>query len=367
MVNNKTQVTRFQIKSPPSFVSLICTPKTTPKSHAFQTDPNHATHTTLKRRWGLKFISQSIKKALSKFNPTSFLLDAYRKSKFCSSVTQFVPTKDSTLKAITTYCRQRWCITCNRIRSGHIIKLWTYLFEQHKDNLQLLTLTAKTIPGGHLKKRIAEMGKVFTSSVQKVRRDGYDVTAFRKLEVTQRPPDARGDLFHPHYHVVVSGREAAAALRRSWVKFGRQKWGHEAVSLLAQDLRTCKPSTVKEVLKYATKLTILPKSVGTNNHNIPGGCNTPQGLDVIFRALRRRRTMQAYGEWFSIGNQIIKEAEEMETYATLELPEGFAPFSVFIWNGWGWFNIRTGQKLTSRTPSKKELLRYGWAAGTPPP
>ena len=363
MVNVKELNPNIQKKGTPALLS----PETCKKDHAFQTSPTHDTHATLKCRWGVKFISQSVKKALSKFNPSSFLLNSYKKSLRCSSAIQSVPTTDGSLKAITTYCRQRWCVTCNRIRSGHIIKLWTYLFEQHRDNLQLLTLTAKTIPGSHLKKRLGEMAEVFTACVRKTRRDGYGLTAFRKLEVTQRPPDGRGDLFHPHYHVVVSGREAAAALRRTWVTFGRKRWGNEAVSPLAQDLRTCKPSTVKEVLKYATKLTISPKSVGASDHSIPGCNNTPQGLDVIFRALRRRRTMQAYGEWYNLGNQIIKDAEDMETYATLELPEGFAPFSVFVWNGLGWFNIKTGQKLTSRTPTKKELNRYGWAAGVPPP
>ena len=61
-------------------------------------------------------------------------------------------------KVTTTYCKNRWCQTCNRIRTARLIN--GYL-PQIKELFQpvFVTVTLPTVGGKELKPRIEEMEK----------------------------------------------------------------------------------------------------------------------------------------------------------------------------------------------------------------
>jgi hypothetical protein len=254
-----------------------------------------------------------LKVALHNANPASELKSKYLYSTFCNKTL----TKSGD-KITAKYCGQRWCVTCNRIRTGELIN--AYLPEvQSIEDPRFITLTLKNCKADELRPRILWMISAWAKIQKKLKRIN-GVKGYRKLETTH---NQRFNDFHPHFHAIVNGENNGNFIIDEWVK-ECNKAGIEA-DLQFQDNRPADINSMKELFKYTTK--ILPKK--------PKGKTWEEvfkdekavhkflrGQDEIYTALVRVRCFQPFGF------KPVKETKEDEALKVqaqtvdLDIPDG---------------------------------------------
>lgn len=230
-------------------------------------------------------------------------------------------------KLVTTYCKQRWCAVCNRIRTAKAISGYLPVIRQLPD-LYFVTLTKKTVGAVELRGSIDLMQTTWRKITDRARRTRNGFEGVRKAECTIRP----GGLYHYHFHVIVSGRENAEWLVNQWLK--RMKSNADAK---AQDVRPADEKSLKEVFKYFTKLTTSSKSGERSLYDY-------SRMDVIFQAMRGRRVFQPFG-----GLRIVSEELEDingQDFDCLEQAE-----QVWQWYSEDWVND-VGECLTGYRASE---------------
>lgn len=290
--------------------------------------------TNLMKRARTKFVNDAFIRTMIEINPNSELLRSYRNTLYCN----FRLTVQPDNRLTGTYCKNRWCMVCGRIRTGILINGYQKELKLLKDT-QFVTLTLKTVNEQDLPQRIKDMEvewRKITDVALKTKR--IDFKGIRKAECT-----VRGDgLYHYHFHLLISGKDNAEWLKSQWVK----RFGDLANSG-AQDIRKADEQSIKEIFKYFTKL-ITSKSDERVFDEF-------DRLDVIFRALKGKRTYQPFG-----GIKLVSEEIDDKLSAT-ELPkkfEGCHVGLVFRWviNDW---ETQMGNTLTDYKPSEqtKELVK----------
>jgi hypothetical protein len=178
------------------------------------------------------------------------------------------------------YCRQRWCLVCNRIRTAKLIGAYLPEMATWADP-HFVTLTIPNVDGAQLHATVREMLATMPRLARAIRRtDGLALRAIRKLEVTW---SSTRRTYHPHLHLIVDGRSQADALVRRWLAV------YPTATTKAQDVRTCTgPAAMKELFKYFTKL--LVKGMDGERTAPP-----PRVLDTMFKAVKGLRTFQPMG------------------------------------------------------------------------
>jgi hypothetical protein len=272
---------------------------------------------------------------------------SYRSTVYCSS--QIVQEEG---RVRSHYCGQRWCLVCGRIRTGRAINAYGPVLSAW-DAPYLVTLTRRNVAGGDLASSLDGMQGAFRRCTDAMRQRakrgaGVPLRALRKLECTHNP--ARGD-FHPHFHALVDGGEAAHALRALWLD------QHPTTATAAgQDVRPCQSETsLLEVFKYFTKLTTKSRQ---------GRAFAPAGaLDVVFRAMRRRRVWQPVGFKLPADVDAEIEGEELELAGS---PAFVRAAEDVLWE-WeqdvaDWADHTTGELLSGYAPSEA-LHRLAESAG----
>jgi hypothetical protein len=268
--------------------------------------------------------------------PQGELEQSYRNTIYCAGVQS---QSNGMIRA--RYCSNRWCPVCGRIKMGKAINSYLPVVEEW-DDPYFVTLTVENIyVEGDLHMLIEHMMGAFNAVKRKLHRDLGGLTALRKLECTY------GKGYHPHFHVIVDGREAAYALRDQWLAFAPRYTG-QRVELVAQDVQKANMVSLVELFKYATKLCVKG----------PAGVQyvSPKHLDVIFRALRNRRTYQSYG---------FKVAKDVEDVTDVESRvEAFTQVEervLWLWDqdSADWIDHHTGELLTGSDalalPSEMDL------------
>lgn len=190
---------------------------------------------------------------------------------------------------ISSYCKQRWCLVCNRIRTAELIL--SYGEELNKiENKAFLTLSRVNVSKSDLNAEISlilkDFGKIINSLEGKGR--GKKIKGIRKIEVTYNP---NTDEFHPHIHGIFSF-EDAQKIKSAWMR--RCNELNIKVSHKAQDVRKADENSVIEIFKYCTKLFKIERTekdyLGRQIINVDVA-----PLDTIFQCLKNRRTFSAYG------------------------------------------------------------------------
>jgi hypothetical protein len=262
------------------------------------------------------------------------LQSSYRNTIYCNAIL----TQEGG-KVRGTYCGNRWCMTCARIRTGMAMERYLPTLKAWGD-VWFVTLTVRNVPAAELRDTIATMLAGFTAAKRAIKRtDGLEFVGLRKLECTY---NALTDEYHPHFHVHVRGQAAARALVRRWLDYFP-----DVTDAQAQD---CRPvdgtdDSLREIFKYFTKLVAKRKLMPA------------KALDVIFRAMRGRRVYQPVG--FTVANDDDDEGD-------LELDKGTPaisrPGEELRWE-WSqqasdWVDADTGECLTGYEPAEKlrELL-----------
>ena len=201
---------------------------------------------------------------------------AYRNTVYCC----FELYQDVEGRIRGKYCGNRWCMVCNRVRTGRAIANYEPVIRLWRDP-QFVTLTIPNVPAGLLPNTLHALLRAFPRIARGIRRtDRLPFKALRKLEVTY---NRFTDTYHPHFHLVVEGRAAADALLRRWLA------SFPEASEQAQDIRPCDEVGLRELFKYFTKLTTRVSADG-DRQAIP-----LEALDTIFQAMRGRRVYQPMG------------------------------------------------------------------------
>lgn len=173
------------------------------------------------------------------------------------------------------------------------------------NSFYFVTLTLTNCTESRLKAVVEGMKDAFEACRRKIGRESIPFKAIKKLECTY------GKGYHPHYHVIVESQEAAVALRDYWLEFC-PKYTRQTTSANCQLIQEGDPRSLIELFKYATKL-IAKSSSGSSSFI------SPKHLDVIFRALRHKRTYQTYGFRVKGDVETVKDLEStVEAYKNID-------------------------------------------------
>lgn len=285
-----------------------------------------------------KAITNHFAMNLAIWNPESELKKSYDNTCHCNSVKHY-----NGEKMTSTYCKNRWCYTCNRIRSAININQYA---EQINDFGQpfFVTLTRPTCSIEELQNQIDEMEKAWRAlyNLSKDKRkepfkNGIFLKGIRTMECTIRP----GGQYHYHMHMIVEGWTNAEWIVSEWLKRNPQS------SVNAQDIRPANAGALSELFKYAIKMTVdLSKS------------DNFKRLDALFCILKGKRTLATFGgikaakepkdEDFQVQGQF-----EEELYLRLGNEE-----SLWSWekDAFDWVNKATGEMLIGEQ-LEPEILR----------
>jgi hypothetical protein len=282
---------------------------------------------TLQKRARAKYMTNGITDKLRRLD--SELKQSYLNTFFCASIL----VQDG-FKLTGRYCNNRWCLVCNRIRTAKLIVAYGDVLERLPDK-HFVTLTIPNVPGADLHAAIRQMGvQIRRIQNQVFRKRGAPIVGVRKLECTYNA--IRND-FHPHFHLVVSGAQAAADLVSEWLKTFPE------ACRAAQDYRPADLRATMELFKYFTKVLTKPRNGKATVY--------ASALDTIFGAMRGLRVFQPMG----IRKDIPEDIEEIqaEIYRDLEDRE-----THWDWVDNDWVDKSTGEVLSDYTPSEnlKKLI-----------
>ena len=265
-----------------------------------------------------KWHSKEVAQALIDWNPQSKLIDKYKRALDCSET---IHQNGKTL--ISLYCKQRFCPTCNNIRTAKLIETWEPILKKWSD-LRMVTLTIKNVKGQHLEKSLEEMSKTLARIMDTIRKRYPQIKALAKFEITHNQDSGE---YHPHIHALACDQIAANLLRSMWIKawnppplkvdkygqitetkrqpvdrkkYIRRAWyGKDQVfpcSEKAQQVKRADLKSVKELFKYVTKLSVKVPGSEKSEKNAKSYYINPVALDTILSAIPERfRTFRHYG------------------------------------------------------------------------
>jgi hypothetical protein len=219
------------------------------------------------------------------------------------------------------YCNNRWCVVCNRIRTAKMINGYKEPLDNLKDKY-FVTLTIPNVPENQLKESIQGMIYNFQKIRKCFHKHKIPFVGLRKLECTYNP---RRNDFHPHFHILVDGKQAAERLISEWLQRYTQ------AKRISQDLRKADEGAILEMFKYFSKI-VTNKVVYV------------AALDTIFQAMYKLRVYQPFGirkvseDIENIDSQVIKDLKTQET--------------VWNWIENDWVDMNSGELLTGYTPDK---------------
>jgi hypothetical protein len=326
-MTNDTKITEF----PGKIYSENCNIQIAPGSSLdtleitseFQPDFLHLTKkSSLEKRAKSKFLNSQLSRKLADLN--SHLKDQYWDTYYCSHIIEV-----SEKGIISKFCKKRWCIICNRIRTADLLQKYLPTLASWPDKT-FLTLTIPNCAGCYLVATINLMLRNFTKIKDLCRKEGKNLVGIRKLEITY---NRRRDDYHPHYHFILQNSENCEKIIQNWLRHFPTADRH------AQDSRPADQNSCFELFKYFTKLT---------SNSSKDSVITVKALDHIFTCLLGVRTFQPFG---FIPHKTVKPAENFS-----EEIENFtgAEFYKYQKNLSNWLNSETGEILTDFQPGEKE-------------
>jgi hypothetical protein len=277
-----------------------------------------------KRQWA-KYLSSDFIIKIRNSNPESPLRKSYLNSYYCS---HNLMTREK--KLVTTYCKNRWCLVCNRIRTAVLINS----YKPELDNLNQLffvTLTLPTCTAEELPNQINRMGKAWRTIYLNSKNAGYTkkghppLRGVRKCECTIRPAGK----YHYHFHVLVNNWSCAEWLISQWLR------KFPEADPKAQDSRVADSKSYLELFKYFTKITT--KSMPKANYI---------RLDIIFQALRGKKVFQSFG--IKPKKDDFDDEDLIATIDTVLLDD-----QLFRWEKDDWYGLESGSGLVGIPIPKK--------------
>lgn len=144
-----------------------------------------------------------------------------------------------------TRCRNRWCQNCSRIKAADITNGYSEPLSEYKE-LYHVVLSKPNVKGRELRSEIGKMIKSFQVIKDTMRKAKIALNGFRKLECTH---NVITNEFHPHFHILINGKEAAETLLKYWLKnnpTAKRDKGNMALKITDDNY-------MREIAKYAAK------------------------------------------------------------------------------------------------------------------
>ena len=319
-------------------------------------DISRKTKETLKKQQWAKSLSLYTVMQLIKNNPTSPLLKSYMNTCDCARLK--IWTQDETteeMKMKSTYCKNRWCYVCNRIRTA--ININHYLPQISQMGMPFfVTLTLPTCTAEELPERIkyfeATWRKIYNRShekrVKEINEKDIRLNGVRSMECTLRPDG----MYHFHMHLIVDGWTNADWLVRQWLKLNPQAsiLGQDITKIyVAKDFQPATKGSLMEVFKYALKMSIKKEEM------------TPevfQRMDIVFQAFKGKRLLSAFGNVKALRLDEKSEDDMMDLVSQMdeELVVRLGnDTSIWKWekDEYDWVNPATGEMLIGESLPKR--------------
>jgi hypothetical protein len=252
-------------------------------------------------------------------------------------------------KIISKYCKNRWCIVCNRIRSGILHHTHRKPLESVPTKFITLTsnLTAKCLTMADLDATLDIYYQTWNKVWRNTKNKYGKLKCLRKTEVTF---SFRDGWFHPHFHIILENNsDEAEFVVSQWKRIISENNG--IASERANNIRNTDEGAFSETFKYLCKMyeVIENKNTGKTDFVMP---YPAQKLDDIFSALKGRRIFQTY----NLNDIEIEDFDDLKaTVFTDEIREYHT-----VWN-WEqevrtWVDYSTGELRTEwKEFSKKEF------------
>jgi hypothetical protein len=272
-------------------------------------------------------------------NGVGVLSNSYRRTLECGSY--IIVGNDG--RAVSHYCKNRWCVVCARIRTAVTVKAYAPILAGWED-AYFVTLTVPNVTGNALRATLEQMRDTFTRIQGRFKKQAQRGKAsifvgVRKLECTA---NVERDDYHPHLHCIVRGKASAYALRRAWLN------DYPGVKRIAQDVRKADTGSIKELLKYAAKLAVTVK--GKADRVVYA-----DAMNVVFEAMRGMRTLQSFGFRLPKIEQGVIDAQGNSELDRVN-GAGAAVFEYEHSEG-NWFDMDTGEVLIPNWAMPESIRR----------
>lgn len=282
-----------------------------------------------KRQWA-KYLSADFVIKIRNANPDSPLRKSYLNSFYC---THNVRVEDSKLKA--TYCKNRWCLVCNRIRTAVLINSYKDELE-NLNQLFFVTLTIPTCTAEELPNQINRMGKAWRLMYNNSKKSRYSkqghppLRGIRKCECTIRP----NGKYHYHFHMLVNNWSCAEWIISQWLRTFPEADPKAQKSIAADE------KSYLELFKYFTKISTkdMPKA-------------NFKRLDIIFQAMRSKKVFQSFG--IKPKKEDFTDEDLIATIEAIPLDD-----QLFTWRYDDWYGLTSGVGLVGiPIPEKIEKMK----------
>lgn len=249
---------------------------------------------SLQKRARRKYMSVGIALGLvdaQKQNSSSKLKKGYWNTYHCCNALFIMESG----KVISKYCKRRWCLVCNSIRTAQLILRYKPTLDSWENKVMATVTKGPRCTGAELKDAIEEMQFKITQ-IRKIfnqrhkRGTSEKFVGLRKLECTYDPIT---NTYHPHYHFIFKSLTVAREFLELWL----QK--NPNAKRVAQDIRPADDNSVIEVFKYFTKVVSKSKDGERVVY--------ADAMDVIYNAITGKRIFQNFG--FKIGKVDFSEEE----------------------------------------------------------
>lgn len=249
-------------------------------------------------------------------------------------------------KLTSKYCGSRACKVCNRIRTGRLINEFKPVYEAMVEPF-FVTLTAPTVTGQQLKSEIERRLDAFAKVMGCLRKRGNMMAGLRKLEIAYKR--ANGHLmYHPHFHVLVEGRDSAHALVAEWLK--RMPDANKG----GQNCTRADIDSLNELFKYTTK-----ETASRSKHDGDGDGDAPtiiHALHTVHLATYRKRTLQTFGN-FGKGLRLNSDDDKLMELTAQEYGDICKDDYTMEWSVNDWYGTTTGEALSKYIPTPETIRR----------
>lgn len=290
-----------------------------------------------------KYFSENISLNLINYNPNSILKKAYWNTYHCSKILWTIDKIDFR----STYCKNRWCPTCQSIRVAVLLKQYQSALN-NLDDCYFVTLTRPTVEAHELPEQIKSMNECWRAIYKRANRNKMKLKGCRKSECTL----TKGK-YHFHFHVVVQGKSNAYWLLMEWLD------RNPTSKRIGQDVKRCDEMKMIELFKYVTKLSFnvnenrkqntkrqkkKPKPIKKSKKEIKiRKAHEFKALDTIFTAMKGKRVYNSFG--------IPKISEDCVTDDKIEYSD--LRVELFHWYKTDWYSVKTEEPLTNYKPPKE--------------
>lgn len=227
--------------------------------------------------------------------------------------------------ATSRYCKNRFCLVCARIKTAVLCDKYADPMRTNFPDAYFVTLTTPNVEAILLKDEMARLFNLFKSLNEKHKKryqrgkEPDKLKAIVKLECTYN--SHRND-FHPHLHIITNSLDNAEYIVKEWLTRNPKS------EPIAQDIRKCDEKSLMEVFKYSTKL--MSDIEGYEKGKSQGkGKLVIEALDVMFRAMSKKRTLRCYGFRLKIEEEFTEN--DLKAITTTEADDSEYTYKICDW------------------------------------